>query len=328
MAMVKGMNRTTLGFVIALSLALMLTARSQAWAPQRNVDFIVPTASGSSMDVLARTIVDLWQQRHLVNTSITVQAKPGSGGAIAWSYVSRKTGDGHVIAISGPTLVANDILGIGDLSYKDVTPIAQLFTEYTTFVVHKDSAIRSADELVATLRTARPPSVGIAPGFGSSSHAAVLKLARAAAILPDRMTVVPFKGANESVTAVLGRHIDVAIATMSVIAPFLAGGELRAIAIAAPQRLAGSLIPTWRESGLDVVEGNWRGVVGASNLGDAEVAFWNGCLAEAVKSDAWAENLKRNGWDADFSSAADSRRFLGQQYDEMRATFATIHLGK
>jgi tripartite-type tricarboxylate transporter receptor subunit TctC len=41
-----------------------------------------------------------------VNTSITVQAKPGSGGAIAWSYVSRKTGDGHVIAISGPTLVA------------------------------------------------------------------------------------------------------------------------------------------------------------------------------------------------------------------------------
>jgi tripartite-type tricarboxylate transporter receptor subunit TctC len=63
MAMVKGMNRTTLGFVIALSQALMPTARSQGWAPQRNVEFIVPTASGSSMDVLARAIADLWQQR-------------------------------------------------------------------------------------------------------------------------------------------------------------------------------------------------------------------------------------------------------------------------
>ena len=175
-----------------------------------------------------------------------------------------------------------------------------------------------------------PPSVGIAPGFGSSSHVALLKLARATGIDPNHLTVVPFKGANESVTALLGRHIDVTIGTMSVLAPFLASGELRAIAIAAPKRLGGSqsAIPTWRELGFDVVEGNWRGVVGPKNLGEAEVVFWSEKLSEVVKTDGWMANLKRNFWDADFGNSAASKRFLDAQYEEMRSTFAAVHLVK
>ena len=168
------------------------------------------------------------------------------------------------------------------------------------------------------------------PGFGGSSHVALLKLARAAQIEPGSLTIVPFKGANESVTALLGRHIDVSIATMSVIAPFLVSGELRAIAIAAPKRLSGSqsVIPTWRELGFDVVEGNWRGVVGPKNLGEAEVVFWSEKLSEVVKTDAWMANLKRNFWDADFGDSAASKRFLDTQYEEMRSTFAAVHLVK
>lgn len=305
-------------------------AEPERWAPRKNVEFIVPTAPGSTMDVLARTIQETLQKNRLVEPSITVQAKPGSGGAIAWTYVSRKTGDGHFIAISGPTLLANDILGVGDLSYKDVTPIAQLFTEYTGFAVHANGSLKTASDLVNALRTSAPPSVGVAPGFGGSSHIALLKLARAAQIAPNSLTVVPFKGANESVTALLGRHIDVTIGTMSVLAPFLASGELRAIAVAAPKRLGGSqsAIPTWRELGFDVVEGNWRGVVGPKHLGEAEVVFWSEKLSEVVKTDAWMANLKRNFWDADFGDSAASKRFLDTQYEEMRSTFAAVHLVK
>jgi putative tricarboxylic transport membrane protein len=324
----------TVGVAFACLLTCITPPRARAetaqWSPQNNVEFIVPTAAGSTMDVLARTIEDIWHNNNLVNTSITVQDKPGSGGAIAWAYVSRKTGNGHYIAISGPTLLANDILQIGNLSYKDVTPIAQLFTEYTAFAVRADGPIKTGADLVAALRTPSPPSVGIAPGFGGSSHVAVLKLARAAGIEPRSLTVVPFKGANESVTALLGRHIDVSVATMSVIAPFLETGELRAIAIAAPKRLSGpqSVIPTWKELGFDVVEGNWRGIVGPKNLGEAEVAFWSSRLSQLVKTDAWIASLKRNFWDADFTTSADSKRFLDTQYEELRSTLATLHLAK
>ncbi len=307
-----------------------LPASSQPaqWAPQRNVEFIVPTAAGSTMDLLARLIQDIWQKHQLVNSTMTVQAKPGGGGAIAWTYVSRKAGDGHFIAISGPTLVANDVLGVGDLHYTEVTPIAQLLTEYEAFAVNADSPIKTGAALVDALRRASPPSVGVAPGFGGSSHVALLKLARAAGIDPAKLTIVPFKGANESVTAVLGGHVDVAIGTMSVLAPHFASGRLRAIAIAAPSRLSGAeaSIPTWTEQGFAAVEGNWRGIVGPKSLGAAEVAFWSRKLAAAVKSDEWVASLARNYWNPDFTDAAGAKRFLDAQYEEMRATFSALHV--
>jgi putative tricarboxylic transport membrane protein len=300
------------------------------WAPQKNVEFIVPTAAGSTMDLLARTIQDIWQKNQLVNTTMTVQAKPGAGGSVAWTYVSQKTGDGHYIAISGPTLLANDVLGVGELKYTDVTPIAQLFTEYEGFAVNADSPIKSGADLVKALKSSTPPSVGVAPGFGGSSHVAILKLARVAGIDANQLTIVPFKGANESVLSVLGGHTDVAIGTMSVLAPQLASGKLLAIAVAAPKRLSGpqSTIPTWKEQGYDLVEGNWRGIVGPKNLGKVEVEFWSSRLAEAVKNDEWAAQLERNHWDADFIAGKEAKRFLDAHYEELRSTLTNLRVAK
>jgi putative tricarboxylic transport membrane protein len=322
-------NLAFAGIVTAV-MPIRVHSEPAQWSPQRNVEFIVPTAAGSTMDILARTIQDIWTKNKLLNITMTIQTKPGAGGSVAWTYVSRKAGDGHYIAISGPTLLANDVLGLGDLSYHDVTPIAQLFTEYEVFAVNADSAIKTGGDLVRAMKTSSSPSIGIAPGFGGSSHVALLKLARAAGINPAEMRIVPFKGANESVTAVLGGHIDVAIGTMSVFAPFVESDKLRAIAIAAPQRLgdAQSYIQTWKEQGFDVVEGNWRGVVGPKNLSEPEVAFWSEKLAEAVKSEEWVASLRRNYWNADFATGADAKRFLDTQYQELRSTLANLPMAR
>ena len=322
--------RTAAAAMLLCGVAATQVLAQAGWSPQKSVEFIVPTAAGSSMDVLARLIQDLWQRNQLVTTTMTVQARPGGGGALAWSYVSQRAGDGHYLAISGPTLLANDVLKIGNLRYQDVTPIAQLFTEYGAFAVNADSAIKTGKDLALALAGPKPPSVAIAPGMGSSSHVALLRLARAAGIDPGALTIVPFKGANESVTAVLGGHVDVVIATMSVLDPHLAAGKLRAIALAAPQRLTGqhANIPTWREQGLDVVEGNWRGVVGAKSLGPQQVAFWSGRLAEIVKKDEWKASLVRNSWDADFRTGADAQNFLDTQYQELASTLSVLRTDK
>ena len=303
---------------------------ADAWTPQHNVEFIVPTAAGSTMDLLARVIQKVWQEQKAVTVPITVEAKSGAGGAVAWTYVSRKASDGHYIAISGPTLVANEILHIGELSYRDVTPIAQLLTEYTVFAVRADGPIKTGADLVQAMRTSKTLSIGVAPGFGGSNHVAFLKLAGAAKIDPNSLTIVPFRGANDSVTALLGGHIDAADATMSALAPFLRSGKLRAIAIAAPKRLTGEHadIPTWKEQGFDVVEGNWRGIIGPKNLPPAELAFWDSRVAQLVKSPEWAEFLKRYQWDSDYADSAASKRFLDQRFEELKATFAHLKVSK
>lgn len=305
-------------------------AEPAQWSPQRNVEFIVPTAAGSTMDLLARVIQKIWQEQHAVDASMTVEAKSGAGGSLAWSYVSRKQGDGHYLAISGPTMLANEILHVGDASYRDVTPIAQLFTEYTVFAVRADGPIKTGADLVDAMRNSKTLSIGVAPGFGGSNHVAFLKLARAAKIDPNSLTIVPFRGANESVTALLGSHIDVADATMSALAPFLRSGKLRAIAIAAPKRLEGEHadIPTWKELGFDVVEGNWRGIIGPKNLPPAQLAYWDRRVAQLVTSPEWVDVLKRYQWDADYANSADSKRFLDRQFEELKSTFANLKMSK
>jgi putative tricarboxylic transport membrane protein len=314
----------------AAAFACLARAESAVWEPQRNVEFIVPTEAGSTMDVLARAMQKIWQQTHAVNVSMTVEARSGAGGAVAWTYVSRKSGDGHYIAISGPTLLSNSLLGVGDLNYKDITPIAQLFTEYTVFAVRADGPIKTGADLVNAMRTSSTLSIGVAPGFGGSNHVAVLKLARAANIDPTKLAIAPYRGANESVQALLGGHIDVAPATFSAIAPFLDSGKLRAVAVAAPHRLAGAQadIPTWKEQGFDAVEGNWRGIVGPQNLTAAELAYWNTRVGELVKTDDWAQVLKQYHWDADYADAAGSKRFLDAGYQELQSTFVNLHLSK
>lgn len=327
--------RSALG-VAALALGVsagygpLRTWADEQWAPQHNVEFIVPTAAGSTMDLLARVIQKVWQEQKAVTVPITVEAKSGAGGAVAWTYLSREAGDGHYIAISGPTLLANEILHVGELSYRDVTPIAQLFTEYTVFAVRADGPIKTGADLVQAMRTSKTLSIGVAPGFGGSNHVAFLKLAGAAKIDPNTLTIVPFRGANDSVTALLGGHIDAADATMSALAPFLRSGKLRAIAIAAPKRLAGEHadIPTWKEQGFDVVEGNWRGVIGPKNLSPAELAFWDSRVAQLVKSPEWAAFLKRYGWDPDYADSAGSKRFLDRQFEELKTTFAHLKVSK
>lgn len=332
MTQLSGAARIGAAAFLCAALAVSPIARSETapWVPQHNVEFVVPTEAGSTMDVLARSIQKIWQQTHAVNATMTVEARSGAGGAVAWTYVSRKTGDGHYIAISGPTLLSNSLLGTGDLSYKDITPIAQLFTEYTVFAVRADGPIKSGADLVEALRTSSTLSIGVAPGFGGSNHVATLKLAHAANIDAGKLAIAPYRGANKSVQALLGGHIDVTPATISAIEPFLESGKLRAVAVAAPHRLAGAQadIPTWKEQGFDVVEGNWRGIIGPQNLGAAELAYWNARVADLVKTDDWAQVLKRYHWDADYADSEGSKRFLDGRYEELHATFANLHLAK
>lgn len=328
LATVKWRSIGVLASVLTLVAPYQAGAQTAPWAPTQNVELIVPTAAGSTMDLLARVIQNILQKDHLVDASMTVHAKPGAGGAVAWTYVSRKTGDGNYIAISGPTLLSNDIMHVGNLRYTEVTPLAQLFTEYEVFAVKADGPIKTGGNLVTALKAAAPPAVGVAPGIGGSSHVALLKLAKAASIDAQHLTVVPFKGANELVNALLGGNIDVAIGTMSVLAPFVTSGKLRAIALAAPKRLEDSKIPTWAEQGFDVVEGNWRGIVGPKDMTPAQIAFWQDKLAAMVKDEAWGTNLQRNNWNADFADSAGSKRFLDQRYQELVSTLATLHVAK
>ncbi|MCC7486433.1 MAG: hypothetical protein IT529_15780 [Burkholderiales bacterium] len=88
--------------------ALSVTPSSAAgWAPQRNTSIVVGVAAGGALDVTARMVQNIQRTHRLVEVPAVVVSKPGAAGAIAWSMLAAREGDGHLLAFATPTLLRN-----------------------------------------------------------------------------------------------------------------------------------------------------------------------------------------------------------------------------
>lgn len=284
---------------------------AQEWKPERNVEVVVGSAAGGPLDATARLV-----QRHAelknIGVPMTVQNRTGGAQAIAMTYVSQRAGDGHFLAMVLPNLLTNHITGTSPLTYADMTPLAMLSQEYIGVSVRADSPIKTGRDLVERLRAA-PDSLSFAiTGRAGGQHLAAGLIASAAGVDLRKLKFVSFKGGAEAVPAVLGGHVDILMATPTSAWTHVQSGQLRMLAITAPQRYAGerAAIPTWKELGISAVMGNWRGVAGPKALAAPQVAYWDRFFTEMVKSAEWQEALAKHQWDSFPLNAAETTRFL------------------
>lgn len=314
-------------FGLACALAMALPSLAQEWRPDRNVEIIAGSAAGGAQDRTARTMQQVWKELGALPVPTVVVNKPGGGGAISLAYLNQHAGDGHYLAVSSPTLLTNHIAGTGRLNYTDFTPIAMLFSEYIVIAVRKDSPIKSGHDLVERLKK-NPASVSaaVATARGGMQHVTVGLLGKAAGIDVRKMRIVVFNSGGESITQVLGGHIDLVATAAANAAHHLQSGQLRVLGVAAPQRLDGlyAKVPTWREQGLNVVASNWRSVLGPKGLSRGQIAFWDQAFAKLTRSPEWNEEVKKNHWVNDYLDSEKSGRFFSAQYDELRAVLQDL----
>src|SRR5512134_1189028 len=91
-------------------------ASAQEWKPARNVDIVVASGAGGSSDRSARVLQKLLQANPAF-PSLSVTNRPGGGGTLAWTFLTQHPGDPHYVATFSATMLTNQILGIGKLSY-------------------------------------------------------------------------------------------------------------------------------------------------------------------------------------------------------------------
>jgi len=136
-----------LQLMIIAAAAWVMPAVAQTWQPERNVEIVVPSGPGGGTDKTGRTVQSLLQNLKLVDKSIVVN-KPGAGGRLGMLYLNQHAGDGHFVSVSTVPLLTNHITGASNITYTDVTPLAQLFSEYILFAVRADSPIKSGQDMV------------------------------------------------------------------------------------------------------------------------------------------------------------------------------------
>ena len=320
-------------FALALAFAAAPgAAQAQGWVPQKNVEIVAGSAPGGSNDKTARLLERLLSQEKLVPTSITVINKAGGGGNIAYTYVAQHAGDPHYLGVSGGGVMSNQIIGASTLTLADFTPIASLVNDYAVFAVNSGNAqLKTGKDLVDRLKKdPRSLNLGFANAFGSTRHIAAGLLIKAIGGNPRDLRPVVFKGSAEAITALLGNHLEYVVVGAVNSVAHVQSGRMRVIAVAAPQRLGGPLsnVPTWREQGVNMVSGSWRGIFGPKGLTPQQVAYWENALFKITQTAEWKTDTERNYWTDEFLTGAKLKKMLDEEYAETKAVLADLGLTK
>ena len=154
-------------------------------------------------------------------------------------------------------------LGLSKFGVEEFTPIARMNVDPAAITVKGDAPWNTVEEFIAAAKKSNREMKMGNSGNGSIWH-------RAAASVEDKtgakFSHIPFQGAAPAVLSLLGGHIDAVAVSPAEVAPHLASGKLRMLAIMADQRLkAFEKVPTIKERGIDVSLGAWRGLGAPKN---------------------------------------------------------------
>lgn len=275
-------------------LAVLASAAAAQWKPSKTVEVIISSKPGGGQDLTGRTLAA--ELANVTGVKVIPVNKPGGAGAVAYQYLNAHEGHGNYIAISSGTILTSHIMGVTHIGYKDITPLAEVSTEYAFFSVRADSPLKSGKDLIEALKK-NPQSLSIytGVGLGSPTSIAIAKMAIAAGIDPTKLKLVPFGSGGKAMAALLGGHIDVHVATAASVIPRKDEGKIRILAVAAPHRLGGDVadVPTWKEQGYDVVGSYDTTVFGPKGMSKDQIAYWNNALSKAVKTKGWKDMLHK-----------------------------------
>jgi len=315
---------------LALALAAGGAHAQSAWKPDRPVELIATNAPGGGSDRILRIMTKILQERRYVPTPVAVVNRPGGGTSVAYNYLNQHAGNGHYLVLGSRSFLTNHITGHGPSS-TEFTPVVRLFDEYIAVTVKLVFPIRSGKDFVSFMKQDPTAiSFGIATSLGAPNHQGAATALKAAGVDIKKMKNVIFSSGGAATTALLGGHIDVVPISMGFASSLLRNGQVRIIAVAAPQRLPGLLkdVPTWREQGVDAVVSQWRVLVGAKGLTAAQIAYWEGVFQRMMEAEDWKNELETNFWTANFQTSSETRKFLARDHEDAKAFLAELGLAR
>ncbi len=236
--------------------ALAAPARAQAY-PSRPVTFVVPSSAGAPSDLIARHLAQSFGAQS--RGTFLTDNKPGANGIIGVRAVQTAPADGHTLLLTTISpMVLNRFL-VKSLPYdpqQDFAPLG-LFARSTMWLaVPSASRFTTAQEVIDFAR--REPT---RLNYGYGTTVPQLAGSMLEQLTGARFTFVSYRAHTAMVTALVTGELDVSITDTASLAPFLASGQVRALASTAPTRLPlYPSIATFRELGVEYDLVAWHGL--------------------------------------------------------------------
>jgi putative tricarboxylic transport membrane protein len=286
------------------------------WRPTGEIELVAGTPPGGGQDRPARALIDVLNKQGLLGQPVKLTNIAGRGGGNAWDYLRTKAGNPHVLAINSPTIISNRLLGVSDLDYSQLTPLANLYTEYPIFIVRAESSISDVAELIRRLKlNTAGVKIALATAIGNTNHIALARLTKHAGGHVKALQIDVFDSARYAIAHVVESKAELGVITAVSAVPELTAGTLRTVALSGPQRLGGifASVPTLIESGADCKIGMWRGIVAPADIQPSAIDYWNRTLGAATATEEWRSELTKKYWANTFMTGAQERAFLDEE---------------
>lgn len=265
--------------------------------PSKPIDIIVPYGAGGSTDLTARVYAKLLQDKWGV--SVRVVNQTGGNGVPAISGVMEAAPDGYTILMDGSSSSSTLPLVVKDLPFKVEDRTFMALTSQTPmyYVVAGNSALGDLKALTDRIKSDPATFSWTSTGGVAALDAAGRQIIIAAGASPAETRPVIMKGGAEGAVQTAGGHVELCIASYVSIAPFIADGKLKPLAVASRERSPHTPdVVTTAESGFPQVEAvQWNGFAGPPNLPADIVAKWHATITELNKEQATIDALAKVG---------------------------------
>lgn len=285
---------------------------------------IAPANPGGGWDFTCRQVGKTLQDQGLIDKTMQVVNLAGGGGGVAFAEVVNKRNDDNNLIVAASSATATRLAqgAYPGNTMDQVRWLAAIGADYGVIAVAANSPIKTLPELLDKMK-ADPTSVSVAGGsaVGGWDHLKVLMAAKAAGMEDVRQVkYIAFDGGGEAVTQLLAGSVQAFTGDLSEAKGFVDSGDIRVIAVLAPERLPGEFaeFPTAKEQGVDVVGANWRGFYAPGGMSDGAYNAWVEKIGKMYGSDEWKQVMAANGLAPLNLQGADFEKFVAGSVQQIQ----------
>lgn len=278
------------------ALALPHGAQAADAYPNKPIKLVVPFAAGGSTDIVARVVAE--GMRKTLGQSIVVDNKAGAGGLIGTEAVAQAAPDGYTIGMATvSTMTINPSLFTrAEGLVAKLTPVANLVTMPSVYLVHPSLGVNSFDAFLAKLKAQPKQISGAVPGLGTLGH---LMLASFNETLKTDIQIVPYRGNGPALNDALAGMVQVMPDQLPSSLAHIKSGKLIPVVLAADSRSPELPdVPTFKELGyndLNQLGISWFGIVAPKNTPAPIVQQLQAAAVKAVHLPEVQKRLKALG---------------------------------
>ncbi|WP_179284186.1 Bug family tripartite tricarboxylate transporter substrate binding protein [Bordetella genomosp. 10] len=285
-------------------------AQSKPW-PDHAVRIIVPFVAAGPTDAQARWVAQ--QLSAATGQSFIVENRGAAGGTPGTQYVAKSPPDGYTLLVAnpGPLTVGPQLRDTG-YTLKDLAPITLLSKSPSCVVVKPAIPAKTFKEFVA-LAKSKPGQINYgSAGLGTVGQLTTELIAQQAGI---KLNHIPYRGAAQVTTDLLGGAIDMNVMQIGTCVPLAKQGKLRALAVTSLTRYPQLPdVPTLSESGLPGFEfNNWNGVLAPAGTSPEILKKISDVLGKALATHEARSWLASQGYTAGHESLASFGTLLAAE---------------